>query len=190
VSLNSTRWSLANSAVSERRLRLRLADGTFVRKRENVICLGRPGTGTTHLVCTSGSGMAGLHVRHFTRYPQLHDHRPPLNAGRASHFLRESHFQMIVDSRDGASLDAGQGVPSPHVGQPALCGVAVHSCLRRLTYYLVKTPIPSALQLPSQGRHRAGEEVLEVFGVVPLALVLPTNLSIQDGGRRLGSHSW
>jgi DNA replication protein DnaC len=44
---------------------LALADGSFVRKRENVICLGQPGTGKTHLAIAVGVEViqAGLRVR-------------------------------------------------------------------------------------------------------------------------------
>jgi DNA replication protein DnaC len=44
---------------------LALADGSFVRKRENVLCLGQPGTGKTHLAIALGleAIQAGLRVR-------------------------------------------------------------------------------------------------------------------------------
>ncbi len=44
---------------------LALADGSFVRKRENVICLGQPGTGKTHLAIALGLAViqTGLRVR-------------------------------------------------------------------------------------------------------------------------------
>jgi DNA replication protein DnaC len=44
---------------------LALADGGFVRKRENVICLGQPGTGKTHLAIALGLAViqAGFRVR-------------------------------------------------------------------------------------------------------------------------------
>jgi DNA replication protein DnaC len=44
---------------------LALADGSFVRKRENVICLGQPGTGKTHLAIAVGLEViqAGFRVR-------------------------------------------------------------------------------------------------------------------------------
>ena len=44
---------------------LALANGAFVRRRENVICLGPPGTGKTHVALALGLGalQAGLRVR-------------------------------------------------------------------------------------------------------------------------------
>ena len=44
---------------------LALAEGTFVKKHENVICLGNPGTGKTHLAIGIGIGaiQAGYRVR-------------------------------------------------------------------------------------------------------------------------------
>jgi DNA replication protein DnaC len=44
---------------------LALADGAFIRNRENVICLGQPGTGKTHLAIAIGleAVQAGFRVR-------------------------------------------------------------------------------------------------------------------------------
>ena len=45
---------------------LALADGAFVRNRENVICLGNPGTGKTHVA--TGLGIACIQAGHRVRF--------------------------------------------------------------------------------------------------------------------------
>jgi DNA replication protein DnaC len=92
---------------------LALADGAFVRKRENVICLGQPGTGKTHLAIAIGLEViqAGFRVRFTSAISLAQELLAAQQEYRLPRYLKSwQHIDLVILDELGY-LGLGPGGP-------------------------------------------------------------------------------
>ena len=92
---------------------LALADGQFIRRRENVICLGNPGTGKTHLAIGLGLGclQAGYRVRFITAVALAQELLQAQQEYRLPRYLKSWHKIDLVLLDELGYLGLGPGGP-------------------------------------------------------------------------------
>jgi DNA replication protein DnaC len=92
---------------------LALTDGSFVRRRENVIYLGQPGTGKTHLAIAIGMDViqAGLRVRFITAVSLAQELLAAQQAYRLPQYLKSWQRIDLVVLDELGYLGLGPGGP-------------------------------------------------------------------------------
>jgi DNA replication protein DnaC len=92
---------------------LALADGSFVRRRENVICLGQPGTGKTHLAIAVGleAIQAGVRVRFISAVNLAQDLLAAQQEYRLPRYLKSWQRIDLVILDELGYLGLGPGGP-------------------------------------------------------------------------------
>jgi DNA replication protein DnaC len=90
-----------------------LAEGTFIKQRENVICLGNPGTGKTHLAIAIGLGaiQAGYRVRFIPAISLAQELLRAQQEYRLPRYLKSWHKIDLVIVDELGYLGLGPGGP-------------------------------------------------------------------------------
>lgn len=92
---------------------LALAAGDFIRQRENVVCLGNPGTGKTHVATAVGLGaiQAGFRVRFVNAITLAQELLAAQNEYRLPRYLKSWHGIDLVILDELGYLGLGPGGP-------------------------------------------------------------------------------
>jgi DNA replication protein DnaC len=92
---------------------LALAEGRFVRERENVVCLGQPGTGKTHIATALGLAclQAGLRVRFVAAVTLAQELLAAQNEFRLPRYLKSWQAVDLVILDELGYLSLGPGGP-------------------------------------------------------------------------------